>query len=62
MKKQHHIFKVQKAMIPFQGFMDKADNWHVYDVNTDSTSTLLGVFKHKKHATHFKNYLEMRKQ
>lgn len=59
MVKKFERFKTVKACIPFQGFMDKVDNYHVYEVFPNGTSKLLGVFFYKKHAKHFKNYLEM---
>lgn len=58
MQKKIERFKTVKACIPFQGMMDEADNYHVYEVFPNGTSKLMGVFRYKKHAKHFKGYLE----
>lgn len=52
-------FDVVKACIPFQGMMDKADNYHVYEILPDGKSELLAVTKKKKLALHIKAYLEV---
>jgi hypothetical protein len=57
-KKAKGVFKTVKANIPFQGIMDPADKYHVYEVYPDGKSTLLAVCKYKKLADHIKNYLE----
>lgn len=58
MEKEPERFKTVKACIPFQGFMDKVDNYHVYEVFPKGTSELLGVFRYLKHARRFKRELE----
>ncbi len=62
MKSERLRVDVVKAKIPFQGMMEKVDQYHVYEVYKNGTSKLMGVLLYKKHAIHFKNYLKMSKR
>jgi len=56
--REHYKFDIIKAFIPHQILTEGTENWHVYDVNKDGTSILLGIFRYKKHATWFTERLD----